>query len=445
VVFAAHFSLPVISFFGTHYQLFGLQMAPPFFLYMFLYLWRWERRDLLAAGLLFLAGSLCAVYMAVMGGVLALALGAPLVARGLWLNRPRLPWLMARARDAALVLLPLGAAAYLLLLAPYFQMHDRPPQAPEQYETFAARIHSIVTDPSIYSYWYAPPGYMEGDREFACFPGWLLLVCALLGMGSLLMARRPEEPGEHTPATPLRALWHYGMWLFLLSLVLSWGTFFQLDDIKIPSLFLALVDVVPGLDSVRSPGRFCFFFGIGLGLLAVAALRQLTSWDRRGVVTWLALGVLVLESVPSFPTYPFEIRHADFYKKAARHIKPNEPVLVLPASHKAPKRTFRMRLDQLLGSTLHWGRIVVGYGSGQTEDYDRLLSMDREFASGKMPFEMLFPLAAQRDIRKFIIFPGDYPADVRAKPERFLVKQLHGKVVLRTGEGLMVEFIPSSK
>ena len=129
IVFAAHFSLPVISFFGTHYQLFGMQLAPPFLLYTFLYVRHWERRDLVAAGTLYLAGSLCAVYMAVMGGLLALLLTVPTVLRAAWSSRPRKPWLMARLKDALYVLLPLAAVGYLLLVMPYFEMHA-PPRSP---------------------------------------------------------------------------------------------------------------------------------------------------------------------------------------------------------------------------------------------------------------------------------------------------------------------------
>ena len=439
IVFAAHFSLPVISFFGTHYQLFGMQLAPPFLLYTFLYVRHWERRDLVAAGTLYLAGSLCAVYMAVMGGLLALLLTVPTVLRAAWSSRPRKPWLMARLKDALYVLLPLAAVGYLLLVMPYFEMHAPPPQPMEQYETFSARLHSIVTDPSDHSHWYAPGRYQEGEREFACFPGWLLLVSASLGMAWLLFARR-KEAAPAGPGVCPRALWPYGMWLLLLSLVLSWGPVIKLDDLQVPMLFAALVDVVPGMDSVRAPGRFCIFFGLGLGLLAVAALRRLSSWDRRGLVTWIALALLVFESLPSFPTFPFSIPHADFYKKAAQYIEPHEPVLVLPATHGNPNRALGTRLDQLTGSTLHWGRLLVGYGSGQTEEYGRLVSMDREFQAGRLPFDGLYNLAKRHKIRKLLVFPGEYPAHLRAGIVRYFEKHQLAPVVLRTNDGIMAVF-----
>ena len=447
VVFAAHFSLPVTAFFGTHYQLFGMQLAPAFFLYTFLYLWRWQRRDLAAAGALYLVGSTCAVYLGVMGALLVLPLAAPLVIRGLR-SGPVRPWLAARGRDALYVLLPLAAAVYLLLAAPYLRMHDEDRRPHEEYEVYSARLHSIVTDASDYSRWYAPEKYLEGDREFACFPGWLLLVTALLGLAWLTVSSgRPDtreqnkEEGDPPPATgPPRALWRFGAWLFLLSLVLSWGPYVELDRQQVPMLFGALVDWVPGLHGVRAPGRFCIFFGLGLGLLAAAALRRLSSWDRRGLLTWVALALLVLESLSSFPTYPFSIPHADFYARAAQKIKPEEPVLVLPAAHPDADRTFRTLLAQLTGSTLHWGRLMVGYGSGQSEEYGQLVATDREVQAGRMSFEALYNFASRLSIRKVIVFPDEYPPPLRGKVKRYLENHQQAQVLLRTADGIMVEF-----
>lgn len=443
VVFAAHFSLPMISLIGTHYQLFGLQLAPAFLLYTFIYLRGFARRDLVIACALYLAGSLCAVYLAVMGALLAVALSLPLLVRGLR-GRER-PWLMARARDAAVVLLPAALLGYLLLGAPYRKMHDGGPPRPDaQYEVFAARFHSVVTDPTYASRWYAPAQYREGDREFACFPGWLLLAGALLGLGWLLWSRTPGRGGEPDGAQadrgPPRALWRYAGWLLLLSWVLSWGPFVEVDHVVVPSLFKALVGWFPGLQGVRAPGRFTAFFGLAMGLLAVAALGRLSTWDRRGVVTWLTLGLLVVESLPAFPTHPFRIPHAAFYRQAAAHITPGEPVLVLPAGHPEADRTFELLLDQLTGSTLHWGRLVPGYGSGQTRAYGRLVSVDREVQAGRLSAEGYYNLAASLGIRKVLIFPGQYRPVVRRRIMRYLERHQGARVLLRTDEGLLVAF-----
>ena len=264
---------------------------------------------------------------------------------------------------------------------------------------------------------------------------------ALLGLIWLGVSRAPPEVRPDLEQTgPPRALWRYGAWLFVLSFMLSLGPSIQLDDLRVPMLFGALADWLPGLSGVRAPGRFCIFFGLGLGLLALAALRRLSAWDRRGLVTWLALAVLVLESLPSFPTYPFSIPHAGFYKQAAALIKPHEPVLVLPAAHADANRTFRLLLAQLTGSTLHWGRLVLGYGSGQTREHGQLVATDREFQRGRLPFEGLYNLAASLKIRKVIVFPAEYPAHLRAGVVRYLERHMLAQVLLRTDDGIMVQF-----
>ena len=44
IVYGAHFCLCMTAFLG-HYQLFAFQLAPPFFLYLYLYLTRWRFAD----------------------------------------------------------------------------------------------------------------------------------------------------------------------------------------------------------------------------------------------------------------------------------------------------------------------------------------------------------------------------------------------------------------
>ena len=62
ITFCAHFSLSMTSFF-IHYQLFGFHFAPPFFLFLFLYLRDLKKRDLVIFYFTLLIGSnLCIVF-----------------------------------------------------------------------------------------------------------------------------------------------------------------------------------------------------------------------------------------------------------------------------------------------------------------------------------------------------------------------------------------------
>lgn len=453
VVFAAHFSLPLISFLGIHYQLFGFQLAPPIFLYAYLYFTRWQRADLATGGVVFLLGMLCATYLAPMVGVLLLMLALPplvSLARGTTAVARQPRWWL---KDAVTVVLPLGLAVGLALY-PYWKMHGHGVGVPKmQIEVFSARVHSLFLDSTAYSYWHAPARLVEGQREFSCFPGWLLLSLGLLGGALLLFGRsRKARAAEFRAGSPAAAaggtmdgLGRHALLLFLLSLVLSWGPYVELDKLRVPTLFAVLVDLVPGIGSLRAPGRFCAFFGLGLGILALLVLRRLSgSWDRRGVLTWLALVALVVESLPSVPTHPFTIPHAGFYRKASQYITPHEPLLVLPAAFHNPERTLRTRLDQLKGSTIHWGWLVVGYGSGESMEYGRLVGMDREFQSGRIGFDGLYNVARGLKIQKMIVFPGDYDDNSRARLLRYLSRHQVARVVLRDDEGLLVYF-PSGR
>ncbi|NDC36979.1 MAG: hypothetical protein EBZ48_02885, partial [Proteobacteria bacterium] len=78
VVFISHFGLS-ISGYLPHYQLFGFELAPPFFLFLFLYLRDWRLADLMGLLFCFAFGVCFATYLAPMLVAVAIVVAAPML------------------------------------------------------------------------------------------------------------------------------------------------------------------------------------------------------------------------------------------------------------------------------------------------------------------------------------------------------------------------------
>lgn len=181
--------------------------------------------------------------------------------------------------------------------------------------------------------WLVPPpsnpilGGLLGDRQVAtaeglAYPGLLLLGLAVYGRESI--------------ARSLRRPWvALGLVSFVLSLgpflhVAGWsGSLFSYDGqrFSVPLPFLALQSI-PGLDSLRVPGRFLFLGVLAVDLLAAQTLGSIkTTSRRRGTIGLVAL-VTAIELLPgSLPTLP--ARAPDPYRAIAADPDPGA-VLELP-------------------------------------------------------------------------------------------------------------------
>jgi len=204
--------------------------------------------------------------------------------------------------------------------------------------------------------------------------------------------------------------------LFLAAIVLSWGPYYKSDhSLRLPFYYLS--EFVVGLDSIRAPGRFGMFIALPLAVLAVAFLRIFAI--RRLAHHWVVLLVtilIVVESFPKFSVFPFSIDSEGVYKQVSQEIKPGTPLLELPVFGKDHFETIRIAMQQLNGSTIHWGRLVVGYGANKmTPQYKRLLYLDSLIQQGSADPQEVLSFAQQYGISHLLIHLNRYDAVMAEK------------------------------
>ncbi len=394
VAFCAHFGLSMTSFF-IHYQLFGFQLAVPFFLHTYLFVRDLRRGDLVLACLLFIEGVCFSMYLAPMLLLLVLLAALPALLRQV---RGRgLIGLARRVGVSAPLIVALSAGLlYLVQLRPYFDAGTvRTKQSLEQTAVYSAGFGSVFTTTSAFSDWYSRGGYAYGEWEYAYFPGyglvamsasWVLLTALRRARRTAVAEERqaescgvgPDEPAGLRTARRLDPGLLVFMGILLAScLALSWGPYHKSDHgIRLPFYYVS--QVVWGIDSIRAPGRFGMFIGLPLAVFAVAGLRLVNLGKRpRLFLTCGVLLLLVVDSLQTFPTYPFSLDESGVYSRVAEAIEPGTPLLEMPVFGWDHYDTLLLAMRQLDGSTLHWGRLVVGYGAQTTEEYSTLLALDQ--------------------------------------------------------------------
>lgn len=121
----------------------------------------------------------------------------------------------------------------------------------------------------------------EMPAEFVISIGWIPLILGLWGWRQV-----------HGPQ------WRGLKWIIVVALMLSFGPYLKLGRISlgIPLPVLALRGPLPGLDSVRSWGRFSIFVMLGISVLGGAALllslRERSRRDQRLGITLTLLAAL---------------------------------------------------------------------------------------------------------------------------------------------------------
>ena len=454
IVFCAHFGLSVISFFA-HYQLFGFQLAPPFFLFAYLYLREFKQGDLLILVCLLAIGITLAMYLAPMLFVLCILVCTPILLKRV--KRLGMVKLIENIGIQAVGIVVVAILAlYFVQLRPYFQIANAfSKQSLDETAVYSANLSSLFTGFSIFSHWYDPPGYAYGGWEYAYFPGFVLLILSGLYFiwtaGRVAKARlsaRNEnshmerlQQGEDRPIPGDFIL--YMLLLFLSALVLSWGPYYKTDhSIHLPFYYLS--NFVFGLRDIRAPGRFGMFIPLPLAVFTVAFLRSaITSNRAQNWVVFLVTLLIVIESFPTFPVFPFSIDGEGVYKQVCQAIKPGTPLLELPVFGKDNFETIQIAMEQLDGSTIHWGRLVAGYGAKTTSEYGALLDIDRRIQQ-----ELAAPRAAIRfgrryGIHYYLIHLNRYPPTV-AQKWKTTAEETKGLILFETSDTLFVKLDSAS-
>jgi hypothetical protein len=440
---AAHFSLPITVFLIVNFQLFGMQLAPPFFLVLHRLLNRWHGTDLVLVTILFCLAGGFATYFVPMAGLVAVLVCLIFLAR------------LVRYQSGVSVVRALGwksiAASLAILLVffvvqmlPYLSLfRSLPPQSLSETFQYSARPWSILLDASSRSLWYKPRPMTWGYWERTAFPGFSLLLLAGVG-GFAFLRRAPGVSLDATdkPAIPLAA---YALAVFAVCWVLSWGPWlrpccsgFQLD---LPYLFF--VHFVPGVSNVRAPGRFAQFFGLPLGLIAVLSARWWGTRWRLATTIGAALlaAVVLIDQLPNIAIYPFNIDHADFFRAAKPLIKQGEPIIELPIAGPDPVATWRARLRQLVSSMILWNRLVDGAGSRETPELNELIDLDKRLHHGEASLADVATFARKLGISTLVLFFDDYSPDMREKIEHE-IPDVGARLLVSNPEGLILRLTP---
>ncbi len=441
ITFAAHFGLSMVSFFN-HYQMFGFQLAPPFFLFLYIYLRDLNYKDLLIVCSLFSIGVCFATYLAPMLLILSSFMCVPLVAKQIKLLGIRT--LIGRVGPGGIIIPVIFAVVlYWVQIAPYVQVLKSLPKPPfEEMVTYSANFDSIFHDFSIYSIWYGHKNYsIFGQWEYAFSPGVLLLS---FGFGYLLLLAGSQvkrviaafgRPGRfHGTRTGTDrheiepALILFMVILLVSCIVLSWGPFIKTNhSVRLPFYYLARI--VPGLDNVRAPGRFGIFVGFPLAIFSIAFIRFFST--DRSKRTWLLLGMFafaVVEAFPTYPIFPFLIDKQGIYQWVSKAIQPGTPLLELPVLGTDNLGTIQLAMQQLDGSTIHWGKLVAGYGAKTSPQYNDLLQLDKQIQNGHSDLTEVFKFGMKYRISYYLIHIDRYDFNVAEEWRR--VFRRFGKNVL---------------
>jgi len=410
ITFASHFGLNFICFL-YHYQLFGFHIYPSFFIFLYLFLRDLKFRYLFTTLLLYSFGVLFAVYLAPMLLVLAIIISIPIII--VKIKHFGIIKLLSKIGVKSFAIAALIACfLYFIQFRAYFKVAEKfPPQSLKEVVIYSANLNSIYSDFSFFSYWYRPMNNQSyGTWEYSYFPGYVLLGLSIsfiiFNLFSIIRKRLNREIIENN------AFLGYMFLLLITSIILSWGPMYKYNNnIKLPYYYISRIMI--GLESIRAPGRFGMFIGLPLSIFSISIIKIVIKKEyvRRigGLVLFIAI---VIEAFPKFPVYPFRIENESLYKKVAKEITPGTPILELPVFNGDHMSTIRNVMDQLDGSTIHWGRLIVGYGSKTTHQYEKLLLLDNMVQNEKyLPIEII-KFAKRQKIPYILIHLDKYSKSV---------------------------------
>jgi hypothetical protein len=412
IVILSHFSLCLTTFL-THYQLFAFQIVPSIFLYFYLYTKTLCLIDLILFLISFSLGAMFGTYVAPMTFVLLMLL-SPFVFRTfvntLIESQNKKKFFLIHIPLSLLI----GALLYIVQIAPYVKLKsDLLYQPYEETLLYSAKISSLVKGFSIHSFWYTPGSYaMNGDWERAYFPGYFCLFMFGLGFlsfigasaSSFLARRHPsfedQSVGSNKEMLPFLS---FSLFLFIFCLMLSWGPYFSgHPEIKLPFMFLG--EYIPGVRNIRAPGRFGAFIGLPLGIFI--AYFMVRYREAPGIFKYAPLGVLILlciESLPQHEKYPLPKEEVNIAVMINKYVPENEPVVQLPIAKGDHLGMLKNVMSQLNLSTLHWRKIVAGYGAKSTPEFDEFVYIDSILRSENPDVSRLILFCKKLSIRYVII------------------------------------------
>ncbi len=418
IIFGSHFSLSVIGYFN-HYQLFGFEIVIPYLLFLFLFFKDYKIQDLCFIVFIFVFGVCFSTYLGPMLVVLSLLASiAPILAT--LQNKNRLVDFFKHSFwKAAIIVLFSFSLLYIIQIKPYYTLYSEQDRTglESSYSTSGGLL-SIISGRTSFSYWYGNQAEtFLGSAESSYFPGYILLVMGLSGLAiagwKIFLTKKSLsiERGDLLLAG-------YACLILISCIVLSYGPFLRTatripeQPIKLPFYYLA--QFIPGLDSVRAPGRFGIFIGLPLSMLTLYAIRELkiSNHGHQFIIAGLLIG-LIVECLPAYKVFDFTPDPDGIYARLGKIVEEGTPLLEVPIFAKDHIGTIGRVNDQLVGSTYYWARIPVGYGAKYPSQYFEFLDIDHKISTTSPKYiEDMLQYARRNRIKFGLIHQKGYPTEV---------------------------------
>jgi len=204
--------------------------------------------------------------------------------------------------------------------------------------------------------------------------------------------------------------------LFTLCIFLTWGPFFKWNNIVYPEIkfpYYYLLKVFPGLDNIRAPGRFGMFISLPLSIFIVALVQIIfTSTKLKNLIVITLLVAVIIESLPSYDIYQLSTDPQGVYQKIAEIDLSEAPLIELPVKTEAHFATLHNILDQLVGSTYHWNKLFVGYGSKFPDEYYNFLRIDKQIQDYETTPRRMFNFGIRYGVTNYLIHLDEYDQEI---------------------------------
>ena len=414
LVYICHFGLSMVGFLPGHLQFFGFQFAPPFLIFLYLYLKNLEPIYGYWATAIFLTAVSFSTYFAPMA--FAVAMPYTLFMLFCHLRKTGYKTLFKKILDPkfSIPVVSTLTILYFIQLRPYtkFQKDFQRPSL-DEIELYSAQTFSILHLSTKYSKWYAEEGYANGEWEYAYFPGYLSLFCSVL-MLCYYFFKKPKFDGALGFD---RRFIGFVIYVFALSWALSLGPSIDIDNYNLPGPYSLFNFLFPPFGSMRAPGRFGMFFGIFFAISILFAFRFMKKCKIYYIKNLSLIFVIlaIVENLPQTQIYPFDIADKDSYEEISGLLSPNEPLLVLPIAGADHMDTIRNLMEHLKGSTIHWARIPSGYGSQATQELQQFIQLDNLLKNDASIMNQIYSFCDQNSISNILIFLNKYPSEVSKK------------------------------
>jgi hypothetical protein len=420
IICFSNYTLSSTSFLVSHYQLFGILFAPAIFTYVYVAIKLKANEAVVIGAGLFVFSACVATY------ILPMLLALYFLVGLYYLNKYReirsnglLSLIGGFGHYVWIYLIIIIAALYVFQISPYLNLfNDLNAQDLNETHMYSARINSIIKHVSTYSHNYNPRDFNSGVWERSYFPGVFVLLVLVFSLIALF-----NKINYQLEIAEIREFHVYAFIIFLCAIILSFGPYlYNGKSLRFYSVFYFLSAFIPGVENIRAPGRFGMFFGLFYGISVVVVYRfMLHVLDvRKKFIIFSIIAAFIYDASLALNKFDAKYEDQDLHKMLASYIKDKEPVIIFPIKKEGHIETIKNIMDQMNGSFYHWGWNVVGYGSRNTPELNKIIDLDGRFqATGdSREFKDLIIYSCEIGVSKVVFskakynYDGDYPKRV---------------------------------